>query len=117
MTLQELYQIIQGDYQDVKMRLRSEERIQKFLIFFLKDESFSIFMKGMEEEDYETAFRGIHTLKGVCMNLGLHTLKEQASFMTELLREHHIEETKAQIETLQQVYDLHCAAICQLQQN
>ena len=41
---------------------------------------------GIETQDAELAFRGAHTLKGVCMNLGFQTLYEVSRELTEILR-------------------------------
>ena len=71
MTVKECYECLGADYEDVSCRLRSEERILKFLKMVLKDTSFKDLCDAMEEQDYEKAFRAVHTLKGVLLNLGL----------------------------------------------
>ena len=65
MTVKECYECLGADYEDVSCRLRSEERILKFLKMVLKDTSFKDLCNAMEEQDYEKAFRAVHTLKGV----------------------------------------------------
>ena len=37
---------------------------------------------GIEAKDAETAFRGAHTLKGVCLNLGFQKLYEVSAELT-----------------------------------
>ena len=69
MMLEELYQEIAGNYQDIRERLRKEERIEKFVLLFLKDTSYQDMLQAWEQGNLETAFRAVHTLKGVCMNL------------------------------------------------
>ena len=43
MTLQECYEALGGDYQDVISRLRSDRLVQKFVLKFLDDSSFDLF--------------------------------------------------------------------------
>lgn len=101
MTLESLYQQIGGNYPDVKTRLVKEERIEKFVLLFLKDSSCSAFVKAMEAGNVEAAFRAVHTLKGVCMNLGFDALYQIADRITEQLREadlpHAAQETPGSI--------------------
>ena len=68
MTLQECYEVIGGNYEDVLKRLRSEVLIRKFTLKFLEDKSYS-------------------QLKGVCQNLSLDRLYEVSRDLTELLRD------------------------------
>ncbi len=86
MTLEELYRAIDGNYQSICERLRKEERIEKFVLLFLKDQSYSMFQEAIQAGHTENAFRAIHTLKGVCMNLSFDELYRFASEITEFLR-------------------------------
>ena len=67
MTIQECYEAIGGNYEDVLRRLRSETLIRKFTLKFLEDQSYP--------------------LKGVCQNLSFDRLYEVSSELTELLRD------------------------------
>ena len=69
MNLQECYEALGGDFEDVLSRLRSEKLVQKFVLKFLNDKSFDLLCSSLEEENYEEAFRASHTIKGVCQNL------------------------------------------------
>ncbi len=86
MTLRECYQAIGGDYEGVASRLRTDERIQKFVLKFLKDENFNILTKSIEANNIEEAFRAAHTLKGVSQNLGFTGLHDASDALTECLR-------------------------------
>lgn len=86
MDLKECYNTFGGNYNDVIIRLITEERVKKFLFMFLKDTSFNELKSAMECKDYESAFRAAHTLKGVCANLGIEKLGKAASEITEALR-------------------------------
>ena len=87
MTIQECYEAIGGNYEDVLRRLRSEALIRKFTLKFLEDQSYPLLKQALGDNNYEEAFRGAHTLKGVCQNLSFDRLYEVSSELTELLRD------------------------------
>lgn len=86
MTLQECYAAMGSDYDEVIGRLRSERLVQKFVLKFAGDESYSLLQKSLAEKNYEEAFRAAHTIKGVCQNLGLSRLGASSSALSEALR-------------------------------
>lgn len=86
MTLQECYQKMGGDYTDAKRRLIKEERIEKYVIRFLKDDSFQRLCDARAARNDEEVFRAVHTLKGVSQNLGFARLYEACYSMTEAVR-------------------------------
>lgn len=86
MNLRECYIKLGGDYDKITARLFKEELIRKYLLMFLKDNSFSELCSSMADKDYETAFRSAHTLKGLCLNLELENLYKSVSDITEALR-------------------------------
>lgn len=86
MTVQCFYEKTGGDYAGVKQRLRDDKRILRMLSLLLKDESFALLSDSMAIKDYETAFRAVHTIKGICLNLGLSSLFVPVNELTEKLR-------------------------------
>jgi HPt (histidine-containing phosphotransfer) domain-containing protein len=50
------------------------------------DPSYPALCRAIEAGSSEEAFRAAHTLKGICQNLALTALYQQASTVTELLR-------------------------------
>lgn len=86
MTLKELYQAIEGDYDDVMGRLPSESLVKKFVIKFLDDKSYELLESSLQNKDFETAFRAAHTLKGVCQNLSFTKLYKSSNTVTDSLR-------------------------------
>ena len=86
MTLKECYETMGADYDDVMSRLRTDERIKKFLLKVADDKSFDLLKDSLETHNMEEAFRAAHTLKGVALNLSLMKLHKSASEMTERLR-------------------------------
>lgn len=86
MTLTECYEKMGGDYAEVMSRLRTDERIQRFLLKVADDKSFDLLCESMAAKNMPEAFRAAHTLKGVCGNLSLTRLGRSSSALTEALR-------------------------------
>ena len=86
MSLKECYVSLEGDYEDVLGRLRSERLVQKFVLKFLNDGSYDLLCRSLESGDYGEAFRAAHTIKGVCQNLSFTKLYHSSHQITEALR-------------------------------
>ena len=95
MTIQECYKKMGADYQEVLGRPHNEAMIGRFVRMFLQDDSFQIL---------EEAFRGAHTLKGVCQNLGFSNLYAPACALTETLRAGQLEGTQEQFARVEEQY-------------
>lgn len=79
MSIKECYDKMGADFDEVMQRLGSESFIKRFAVKFLDDSSYQMILDGIEAKDAELAFRGAHTLKGVCSNLGFTKLFEESS--------------------------------------
>ena len=86
MSLKTCYEKLEGDYDAVVARLRSERLVQKFVLKFLNDGSYDALCKAMAEQNAEDAFRAAHTIKGVCQNLDFTKLYGSSHELAELLR-------------------------------
>ncbi len=84
--IEEFYNQIGGDYSKAISRMQNDERIQKYLKFFLMDESYNQLETAIEANDCESAFRSAHTLKGVCQNMAFEILSKVVEQITEELR-------------------------------
>ena len=102
MTVKECYEIIGANYEEVESRLRTEERIKKFLLKVLNDKSYNLLCDSIKQKNMEEAFRAAHTLKGISQNLSLTTLYESSNLLSEELRENQ-EYTKQAEELFEQV--------------
>lgn len=116
MNIKECYQKMGGDFEDVMQRLGSESFIQRFVIRFLDDTSFQMIKDGIEAKDAELAFRGAHTLKGVCSNLGFSKLCELSSQLTEILRGRELKGYEAVLTEVEKQYQITVDAIRELDQ-
>ena len=85
-TVEQCYAQLHGDYADLIRRMQTDERAKKFLGMLLRDSSFQQLKTALANNDYETAFRASHTLKGVLLNLSLKSQAEVISELTDVLR-------------------------------
>ena len=94
MTIQECYHLIGGNYEEVLRRMKTEERVKKYVKMFLRDPSYSELEKALKEHDCKAAFQAAHTLKGVCSNLAFIKAGESSREITEMLRAGNLEEAE-----------------------
>ena len=114
MNINECYQAMGADYEEVFGRLRSERLITKFVLKFPGDPSFSQLQSTLEEKNVEEAFRAAHTLKGVAQNLGFTQLYEATATLTEVLRAGNLPEDDNMMNAVAKEYERTVAAIEQL---
>ncbi|MGN1369308.1 MAG: Hpt domain-containing protein [Aristaeellaceae bacterium] len=120
MTLQECYQALGGDYDEVLRRLMTPKLVDKFVGKFLADGSYLALCTAMEAGQRQEAFRAAHTLKGVCQNLGFGSLLRAVEPLTELLRPETAqipEEAAALLPLVRQRYDETVQTIQRYQQS
>lgn len=103
-TIRDFYTQTGGDYQEVLDHLVSEERIARFLKIFLKDPSYESLEEALKQGNVQEAFRAVHTLKGVCLNMGFTVLYAACSRVTEDLREGDLEAGIQNMPALRQNY-------------
>lgn len=87
MNIEECYEKMGGNYEDVSTRLPNLELIEKFIGKFLDDQSFETLRQQIKCRNREEAFRAAHTLKGICANLAFTRLLDSVSHLTEELRQ------------------------------
>ncbi len=103
--LKEFYNSVGSDAHEVVNRLGGNaDLVKRFIKKFLEDKCFSDLLASLEKDDTQSAFRAVHTLKGVAVNLGIQTLFAKASEVTELLRAGKLEEGKKALPALQEEY-------------
>ena len=112
MTLQECYVKIGGDYNDILHRFMNENMVRKFVLKFPQDNNMALFEESWAKKDYETAFRAMHTLKGVSVNLGFTALYNVSSALTEKLRSQEYDNLDGLIADVKKQYDIVIESIC-----
>ena len=117
MKLDEFFRCVGGDYGEAKARFQNDERIVRFLNMFPGDDSMQNLRNAMNAGDTTTAFRAVHTLKGVALNLGLGSLAHASSQMTEALRgqDSMPESVQPLYEAVQKEHTAVCSAFEQLE--
>ena len=119
MTVNECYEAMGGDYEDVMRRLRKDERVEKFLMKVLDDKSFQLLTDSMEAQNMDEAFRAAHTLKGICQNLSLNRLYGSSNELAEKLRNNreYSQELDVIVAQVKEDYDATVAAITKLKES
>ena len=117
MNVKEFYEMIGGDYEDMKRKFLTDARISRFALMFLRDGSMEDLRAGMREKDNEKAFLAAHTLKGVCLNLGFSGLLAPVSEITEQLRAGAKEEAARLMPLAEQVYEATVEGLRELEQH
>ena len=108
--LEQFYEAAHGDYDDVLARLRSPERITRFLHMFAKDPSYASLEDALAAGDEEAAFRASHTLKGTAGDMGLTQLASTSSAVCEALRAHQLAAAEKLMPSARDAYQLFTAA-------
>lgn len=106
MTLKELYEKINGSYDDAIGRLMKDSLIERFVLMYLRDDSFNNLLKAIETGNISEEFRAAHTLKGVAANLAFTNLQVAASNLTEQLRSQTEQANPELVETVKVAQDI-----------
>lgn len=104
MTLQEFYESVGGNYTEVYDRIPDEEMLRKFVMRFAEDETYALWQHAVEHGDVTEAFRAVHTMKGIVMNLGFGRLNMILSDLTERLRSGEAMPEKSRMEAFEREY-------------
>ncbi|MBR3251379.1 MAG: Hpt domain-containing protein [Erysipelotrichaceae bacterium] len=120
MTLKELYEKIDGNYEQAVNVLRVEKLIDKHVRRICESEVVTKLINAKEELDPTALFESGHAMKGVCANLGLSRLSELASMIAEEYRPGNErkmsdEEVREIIGKIEELYSKTCEAIKEYQ--
>ena len=103
--VKEFYDKIGGDYEKAISRMNDDERIKKYLKFFVVDESFINLKTSLKNRDCEQAFNAAHTLKGICQNMSFLHLSNLMHDITEELRNKNIDQATILFEEVSNTYN------------
>lgn len=121
MTLQELYAKIGGDYEQAQRVLRVDKLIDKHIKKLPKNGVIDNLLAAGEGMDPTQLFETAHAAKGVCGNLGLTNLAEDASAIAEEYRPGNDrtmsdEEVKAKLADISEKYSIVAEGIKEYEQ-
>ncbi|MGN1201578.1 MAG: Hpt domain-containing protein [Candidatus Caccovivens sp.] len=88
MTLEEFYDIVGGNANNILNRLGEESFVKKFIVKFLSDPTFEMLKEDLENKRLDKANFDAHTLKGVCAVLDFVRLKELTEQFVSCLKNH-----------------------------
>ncbi len=94
MTLEEFYDKVGGDYEDVCERLGGPEVVGPIVRMLLTDRHYQKCKQALMASDMDGAFCAVHALKGICLNLNITNVGEAASELTEILRQKPVDTDK-----------------------
>lgn len=120
MDIREFYSRTDGNYESALQRFVNESRINRFIRLFPDDLCYEELESCLAKQDIKGAFRAVHTLKGVCLNLSFSGLYESAFEVTEALRHadpenaEDMERVYSGMEKLRKDYDTIIQAIHEL---
>ena len=94
-TIENAYNQVGADFNDVMRRFTSEALIVRFSEKFLEDPSFEQLGEALRDGNADAAFLASHTLKGIAQNMGFTGLYEPSNALTEELRANPADLTRA----------------------
>lgn len=97
MNIKEFYEQSGSDYEGTLARLLTVERIVKFVYRFKDAPDFANMCEAIDANDIEASFRGSHTLKGMCANMGFTKLYNSSSELCEEYRNGNPSEKAAEL--------------------
>ncbi len=89
MTLSELYQSIEGDYEQAMRVLCMEKMIDKYIRKFPETGVIDALLQAGKAGDDKAIFENAHAAKGVCANLGLIKLAALSAALADEFRPGH----------------------------
>ena len=109
MTLQELYTLVDGNYNHAVQIMRMEKLIDRYVRKFPAGGLNTALMAAGESMNPTQLFESAHAMKGVCANLGLDVLASAADEITEEFRPGNSrsmsdEEVKAKLQKARERY-------------
>ena len=110
MTVQELYQAIEGDYSAALKVMMMEPLVSRMIVKLPDDPNCEKLLKAGEAMDGNGLFEAAHALKGTTASLGLLKLSGMASEVCEEFRPGRArtlsdEEVKARLEEIRALYE------------
>ena len=121
MTLQELYTLVDGNYDQAVQIMRMEKLIDRYVRKFPNGGLHDALMAAGESMDPTQLFESAHAMKGVCANMGFDKLAEAVGLITEEFRpgnqrKHSDAEIKSMLADIDALYKRTVAGIEQYAQ-
>lgn len=116
MTLEELYGLIGGNLEQALKVMRKEKLVDRYIRKLVDNELCQTLVAAADAMDETGLYESAHALKGVCANLGLDSIANTASEITEEFRPGNPrsftdDEVKAKVAALNEDYQRVIAGI------
>ena len=116
MTLQELYDRMEGDYQAALKVMMMDKLVARMIVKLPADGSAARLLAAGERMDATELFEGAHALKGISASLGLRKLSDLAAGICEEFRPGNPRalsdaEVRVKLEEIRALYDKTVSAI------
>ena len=87
MDIQEFYDSIDDNYENVSSRLMGNQKlVEKFVRKFLEDPTYKQIKESVEKMDYDEILRATHTMKGIASNLEFSQLLQKSAKAEDMIR-------------------------------
>ena len=86
MTVKEMYEAMNEDYNEVFDRIGNDKWIAKYLKKFITEDYAVELRAAIDGQNWEKLFKDSHSLKGLALNLGLARLAETSTVLCESVR-------------------------------
>ena len=86
MTIQELYALVGGSYQQALGVLRQERLIDRYVRRFPENDAMARIGAAVQDMDGAGIFESAHAMKGLCANLGFDRLADAAGALADAFR-------------------------------
>ncbi len=106
MNISDCYSLMNGDYENARLRLLNDRLIEKYLRKFLDDKTVGQLMDAAKAGDREAVFVAAHTLKGVSANMAFTELEQYASELTEQMRSREADPDPELLNSIAKSYQL-----------
>lgn len=87
-------------------RMGTGEMYDMLVQSFVKDKSLTLYLDAFRKQDYETAYRHAHSMKGLSASFGFTALNQVACRITDALREQNYALTALNDEWMRQQQDI-----------
>lgn len=115
MTMEEFYKQAGGNYKEVYSRLRSKDRILKFILKFPSEPSFETLRQALSTNNMREAVRASKMLEDACLNLGFGSLYNASRELAEYLNIGGSSDIATLWNKVEETYNRTVAAIGELQ--
>ena len=92
MTVEEFYNVLEGDYIELTSRISNEDRLRIYLYIFSNDNTFTNLCTEIDNNNLQKAFVCAHTLKSFSKSLSLPTLFVYCDLITKALHNNNLKQ-------------------------